>query len=55
MKFRNLCPPQTLLTLSLAGALGTLLLVANAGEAMGGEKAAFAAFRSLVSSVAEPA
>ena len=31
-----------------------LLLVANAGEAMGGEKAAFAAFRSLVSSVAEP-
>ena len=32
-----------------------LLLVANAGEAMGGDKAAFAAFRSLVSSVAEPA
>lgn len=31
-----------------------LLLVANAGEAMGGEKAAFGAFRSLVSSVAEP-
>lgn len=31
-----------------------LLLVANAGEAMGGEKAAIAAFRSLVSTVAAP-
>ncbi|MDH4384677.1 MAG: serine hydrolase [Caulobacter sp.] len=31
-----------------------LLLVANAGEAMGGEKAVFAAFRSLVLSVADP-
>jgi streptogramin lyase len=37
MKFRNLRPPQTLLTLSLASALGTLLLVANAGAVTAAE------------------
>jgi streptogramin lyase len=37
MNFTNLRPPQTLLTLSLAGALGAMMLVANAGAAASAE------------------